>query len=69
MDPIWTQADIDALKVSIQRGVLTVTFGNRSVTYHSLREMRQLLAEMVASVATAAGTGQPFRLAATSKGV
>jgi hypothetical protein len=69
MDPIWTQADIDALKVSIQRGVLTVTFGDRSVTYHSLREMRQLLAEMVASVAAAAGTGQPFRLAATSKGV
>lgn len=68
MDPIWTQADIDALKESIARGTLSVTFGNRTVTYHSLREMRALLAEMVAAVNVATG-GQTFRLAATSKGV
>ncbi|HME97113.1 MAG TPA: hypothetical protein VKN16_23165 [Methylomirabilota bacterium] len=67
MDPIWTQADIDALKIAIKSGVLTVTFGNRTTTFHSLREMRELLADMVASVNAA--TGQPFRLAATSKGV
>jgi len=65
-DPVWTQADIDALKTSIRRGVLSVTFADRSVTYHSLKEMRALLAEMVASVSTDTRT---FRLAATSKGV
>ncbi len=37
----WTQADIDALKLAIKRGVLTVTFADRSVTYHSLKEMRE----------------------------
>ncbi len=65
-DPVWTQADIDALKASIRRGVLSVTFADRSVTYHSLKEMRALLAEMVASVST---TSRTYRLAATDKGV
>lgn len=65
MATTWTQADIDALKLSIKRGVLTVSFADRSVTYHSLKEMRELLAEMERSV-NAAPT---YRLAATSKGV
>lgn len=64
-DPIWTQADIDAIKASIRRGVLTVSFADRSVTYHSLKEMRELLAEMVRSVRGSTG----FRLATTRKGV
>lgn len=65
MATTWTQADIDALKISIKRGVLTVTFADRSVTYHSLKEMRELLADMERSVSQAPG----YRLAATSKGV
>lgn len=65
MATIWTQGDIDALKISIKRGVLSVSFADRSVTYQSLKEMRDLLIEMERSVnATSA-----FRLAATSKGV
>lgn len=65
MATTWTQADIDAIKASIRRGVLTVSFADRSVTYHSLKEMRELLAEMERSV----NAGRAFRLAATSKGV
>ena len=65
-DPIWTQADIDAIKASIRRGVLSVSFADRSVTYHSLKEMRALLAEMVASVSPET---RSFRLAAHDKGV
>lgn len=65
-DPIWTQADIDAIKASIRRGVLSVSFADRSVTYHSLKEMRALLAEMVASVSPET---RGFRVAATDKGV
>lgn len=61
----WTQADLDALKLSVKRGVLSVTFADRSVTYNSLKEMRDLLAEMERSVNAA----RTFRLAATSKGV
>lgn len=60
----WTQAQIDALQSSIARGVLSVTFADRTVTYQSLKEMRDLLAEMQRSLTG----GQPFRLAATSKG-
>lgn len=65
MATTWTQADIDALKIAIKRGVLSVSFADRSVTYNSLKEMRELLAEMERSV-TAAPT---YRLASTSKGV
>lgn len=61
----WTQADIDALKVSIRRGVLSVQFADRTTTYHSLKEMRDLLAEMERSVSQPPG----YRLAATRKGV
>lgn len=49
----WTQADIDALKAAIASGVLTVHYAGppaRSVTHHSLSEMRSLLAEMLREV-------------------
>jgi hypothetical protein len=69
---LWTQADIDTLKVAVASGVLVVRYDGppaRMVTYHNLAEMRSLLAEMVREVATAAGTANPYRLAATRKGV
>lgn len=68
---IWTQSDVDALKAAVATGVLTVSFNGppaRTITYHSLAEMRSLLAEMVADVASAAGTRASFRLAGFSKG-
>jgi len=64
---MWTQADIDALKIAIASGISTVKYAGppaREVTYHSLDEMRSLLAEMVRSVTGAPAT----RLASHSKG-
>lgn len=61
----WTDAQREALRAAIASGVLTVSFGGRSVTYQSLREMRNLLAEMDRQLASS----RTYRLAATSKGV
>jgi hypothetical protein len=67
----WVQADIDALRTAVGSGVLTVHYAgppSRSITYHSLSEMRSLLADMVAEVANAAGTRTGYRFAASRKG-
>jgi hypothetical protein len=67
---IWAQADIDALKASVATGILTVRYDgppSRQITYQSLKEMRDLLASMVADVATSAGRTS-YTLAATRKG-
>jgi hypothetical protein len=68
----WTQTDVDNLKAAVASGVLTVRYDgppSRMITYQSLTEMRSLLAEMVTAVAGAAGTGTPYRLVATRKGL
>ena len=68
---VWTQTDVDALKAAVATGVLSVEYVGppaRRITYHSLSEMRSLLAEMVADVASTAGTRASFRLAGFSKG-
>lgn len=70
-DPLWTQTDIDTLKAAVASGVLSVTYAgppSRTVQYQSLKEMRALLAEMVAVVQGAAGKRPTFRYAATRKG-
>lgn len=67
----WTQEEIDQLRAAIASGVLTVSYAGppaRSITYQSLADMRELLAEMVASSAAASG-GTRFRLGATRKGL
>lgn len=61
----WTQADIDALKTAIARGVRSVTYADRTVVYHSLAEMLQLLSTM----AHAADVVPDYRLVAHSKGL
>lgn len=64
----WTQQDLDNLRAAVASGVLSVRYDGppaRSVTYHSLSEMRSLLAEMERSVN---GTTS-YRLAKTSKGL
>jgi roadblock/LC7 domain-containing protein len=69
---VWTQADIETLKVAIASGILSVRYDGppgRTVTYQTLGDMRKLLAEMIASVNSAAGNHRRFRLAATRKGV
>ena len=49
----WTQADLDALEASIKGGVRTVSYADRSVTYHSLNEMLKLRMVMQESVSAA----------------
>jgi hypothetical protein len=64
----WSQTDIDTLRAAVASGVLSVSYAGppaRSITYQSLKDMRELLAEMTAT--SAAGT--PYRLAATRKGL
>lgn len=71
MTATWTQAQIDELKAAIASGVLTVSYSGppaRSVTYQSLKEMRELLAAMLEDSARAAG-GRSYVLAGTRKGV
>jgi hypothetical protein len=70
MAGLWNQADIDALKIAVSSGVLTVTYAgppSRTLTYQNLSEMRKLLAEMVADVAAQSGTAT-YRLAAYKSG-
>lgn len=67
----WVQADADALRTVIASGAMTVTYSgppSRSVTYHSLPEMRALLAEMVAEIARTAGTRVTVRYPTVRKG-
>lgn len=67
----WTQADLDALKAAVASGVLTVRYDGppkREITYHSLAAMRDLLADMNASLQAQAGK-PTVRYATTSKGL
>ena len=66
----WTQADVDALKVAVASGVLSVRYDGppaRTITYHDLGQMRALLASMQLDVARSAGASS-YRFAATRKG-
>ncbi len=71
MAAIYTQEEIDALKAVIVTGALTVKYSgppSREVTYHSLAEMRVLLAAMIADLAAAAGTTPTVRFATIRSG-
>lgn len=67
-----TQADVDALRVAVNSGVLSVHYDGppgRTVTYQSLTEMRALLASMISQVENDAGRRSSYRLVATRKGL
>lgn len=67
----YTQAEIDQLRAAITSGVLRVRYDGppgREVTYHSLSEMRDLLAAMTSSV-EGTSSAPTYRLAKTSKGL
>lgn len=64
----WTQSDLDKLKAAVASGVLEVEFNGRRTRFQSLDQMRDLLAEMSASVSGAAGK-KSYRYAAVRKGV
>ncbi len=49
----YTQTDLDRIRAAIASGELSVRFGERSVTYRSIRELRDAEAAISASVNTA----------------
>lgn len=65
----WTQADYTALKKAIASGVRKVQYQDKAVEYHSLDEMRGLLAQMKADLGLTEERGKPRRIYANhSKG-
>jgi len=52
----YTQAQRDALREALASGVLTVQYGDKRVTYRSVGELREALAEVEAALARDAGT-------------
>lgn len=63
----WTTDEYLALKAAVASGVLRVTYNDRTVEYHSLAEMRSLLASMEAEL-NPTGNNTRYRYAATKKG-
>lgn len=57
----FTTDDVAKLERAIARGHKTVRYGDRTVEYHSMKEMRDALAQMRAEVEEAAGTTTPAR--------
>lgn len=66
----WTQTDVDNLKKAISdgRGARSITFGDRTIVFHSVDEMLKLLSVMQQEVAAAAGTSRT-RVASISKDI
>lgn len=66
----YTSAELSALERAIAKGVLTVQYADRRVTYQSLAEMRKLRAEMKNEIDSAAGTPRArfIRISQTGRG-
>lgn len=69
---LWTEIDVLRLKTAIASGVLSVTYDGpprRTITYHSMDSMRELLAEMIRDVAVQQNVAAPsFRRVSWNKG-
>jgi hypothetical protein len=63
----WSQSDLDALDVSIKKGVRSVTYKDGAVVYHSLDEMLKLRGVMQAEIAGT--TGQTRTVGAYASGL
>ena len=63
----YTAAQRDALKNAIAQGVLNVTYNGTRTEWRSLKEMNQLLAQMEAELAEAAGTNVTRQILARPK--
>ncbi len=66
----YTQTDIDAFERAIvdSKGALSITFSDRTVTFASLKERAEFLAQMRAQLSATTTTSR-IRYASTSKGV
>lgn len=65
----WTQTDVDNLKTAIAdgRGARSMSFGDQTVVFNSIRDMLELLSVMQAEVDGATRSTRT-RYGATSKG-
>ncbi len=64
-----TQTDLDALKTALATGYLNVRFSDgRSVTYRSVRELREAMAIVQADIDETAGTSTRMVKPYTSSG-
>ena len=52
----WTQAQVDSAKTALASGKLQVRFGDRSITYRSVDELRRAIAIMESEVNAATKT-------------
>ncbi len=70
MSTSWTQADIDALETNMKRGILSIQFGDRQISFQSMDEMRKLRQDMIDAVAASSSGGGKSRTsyAMTRKG-
>lgn len=59
----WTSAQLAALETAIATGTKTVTYQDKTVTYHSLDEMLRLRAQMKAELEVSSGTDRHARVA------
>jgi len=64
----YTEAQRDALREALASGVLTVQYGDKRVTYRSVSELREALAEVEAALARDAGTRVRQIRVTTAKG-
>ena len=46
----WTQTELDKLKKAYALGALTVEYAGQRVTYRSLAEMKQIIADMESEI-------------------
>jgi hypothetical protein len=61
---VYTQSQIDALRRAYARGVTRVSYGDKSVEYRSLDEMKRVIAEMDGDVS---GTPRSRRFYTTTQ--
>lgn len=54
-----TQTDLDAIDAAIASGVLTVRTADRTVTYHSISELKAARAHVASIIAEAEGKRRP----------
>jgi len=58
----YTQTQLDALEAAIAQGALSVQFGERKITYHSLAEMTSLRDTMRSELGVAKPAGSRSRI-------
>ncbi len=57
----YTQAQLDALESAIAKGVTSVRYGERMITYRSLEEMNRLRDNMRAELGVSSPSGSRSR--------